>query len=185
MYFHGAWFDSFVAFYTKILQQLGLIKMQSLMLLQTATWFFFFWCICSRWWGWHLGCHQGKWGKPGTVFRSNTTNPFLSSNCNHVRPQVTKGPDHNKTRPQGSYISLGPGSTERNCPILNMLECLLITRENGLTGLTRQVANQHLRLAACEMGRDRRHRRKSFPLVNFNLKMTRLTCAIINHTTKA
>lgn len=66
-----------------------------------------------------------------TILRSNTTNHFLFSNCNHVRPQVTKGPDHNKTRAQGSRISLGPGSTEWTCPILNMGECLLITRENG------------------------------------------------------
>lgn len=90
-----------------------------------------FLCVCSRWRGWHLGsCHQGKRGEPVTILRSNTTNHFFS-NCNHVRPQVTKGPDHNKTGAQGSCISLGPGSTGWTCPILNMGECLLITRENG------------------------------------------------------
>lgn len=48
-----------------------------------------------------------------------------------MRSQVTKGSDHNKTTAQGSRISLGPGSTEWTCPILNIAECLLITRENG------------------------------------------------------
>lgn len=91
---------------------------------------FFCCCICSRGWGWHWGSyHEGKRGEPGTILRSKTTNDFLLSNCNHVRPHVTKGPDHNKTRAQGSRISLGPGSTEWTCPFLNMGKCLLITRE--------------------------------------------------------
>lgn len=128
-------FNTEAVFNIRIPQQQSLIKMQSLALLQnlkinTTTYFLLHLLQMMR-----LTFRIMSRGKPrrtwDTILRSNTTNHFFFSNCNHVRPQVTKGPDHNKTRAQGSCISLGPGSTEWTCPILNMGECLLITRENG------------------------------------------------------
>lgn len=74
---------------------------------------------------------------------------------------------------------------EWTCPILNMGECLLITRENGRSQAW-QVTNQHLRLAACEKGPRRRHRRRTFPAVDDNSKKTRLICdQRPRHTVKA
>lgn len=116
-------------------------------------------------------------GEPGTILRSNTTNHFLFSICNHVRPQATKGPDHNKTRAQGSRISLGPEWT-----------CVNACWSPGRMDAHRpDKASYKPTSETCSMwNRPRRApQAEKFPSGQCQFQTTRLICAIINHTVKA
>ncbi len=71
------------------------------------------------------------WGEPGTALRAYKTNPFFLSDCNRwalVNAQRVQRAI--KRRPRGPINHRG-WTAEWNCPILNMRECFLLTREKG------------------------------------------------------
>lgn len=190
---HNSWFlltVSTLELYSTLLfpPQQSLIRIQSLPLLQklkinTGTYFWVFLLQMMRL-TFRIVAQGKKPGEPGTVLGSNTTNRFLFSSCNHVRPQFTKGPNHNKTRAPGSRISAGPGSTGWNCPTLNMGECLAITRESGRSQAWPGKLQinlwdlQHVKRAQTGATGGELSRRSMS-------NKTRLIRALINHTVKA